>query len=146
MIEIVIVVIVGLLLFMWYMGMFQKLDINVNDFEGGFYVYYDYQGHINSVNLFHENLQKEIKDVDFNKVKQMTIAYDDPFNLIDPRTYRASLGFLFENYDKPTFDKFEKLGYQWRKLQPTKSLCGSFPYRNKSSLAFGQSRFLPSCL
>ncbi len=41
----------------------------------------------------------------------MTITYDDPFNLKDARSYRASLGFLMEDYDKTTIEKFEKIGY-----------------------------------
>eukprot|EP00347_Sterkiella_histriomuscorum_P011331 403372860 len=128
------------------MGMFQKLEINVGNFPGGIYVHYDYQGHINSVQLFHENLQKEIKGVDFTKMKQMTMVYDDPFNLIDARSYRASIGFLLDQYDRETIAKFEKLGYQTTVLKESNSMYGSFPYRNKSSLAFGATRFLPSCL
>lgn len=49
-------VFVALLLFALYMGVFSKLKIEETDFPGGFYVYYDYQGHINSVSLFHQNL------------------------------------------------------------------------------------------
>lgn len=111
MIEIFIGLFIVLFLFMWYMGTFTKLEITVDSFHGGFYIYYDYQGHINSVSLFHQNLQKEIKDVDYSKLKQMTITYDDPFNLKDARSYRASLGFLMEDYDKTTIEKFEKIGY-----------------------------------
>ena len=144
--EYLIGIVVLLFLFMWYMGMFSKLEIQLDEFEGGVYIYYDYQGHINSVALFHENLQKEIKDVDFSKMQQLTIVYDDPFNLVDPRFYRASLGFLLESADKNLIDKFGKMGYTWRQLPKSQALSGSFPYRNKSSIAFGSSRFLPSCL
>jgi hypothetical protein len=42
--------------FATYMGLFSKLTIEEKNFPGGYFVYYDYQGHINSVQLFHENL------------------------------------------------------------------------------------------
>lgn len=53
MIELVIGLVVGLFVFMWYMGLFHKLEITEGKFRGGFYFYYDYQGHINSATLFH---------------------------------------------------------------------------------------------
>jgi len=37
-----------LILFSIYMGLFSKLTIKEEPFPGGYYVYYDYQGHINS--------------------------------------------------------------------------------------------------
>jgi hypothetical protein len=44
---------VFMILFVIYMGLFDKLTISEEAFPGGYYVYYDYQGHINSVQLFH---------------------------------------------------------------------------------------------
>ncbi len=76
----------------------------------------------------------------------MTISYDDPFNVKDARTYRASLGFLLQDYDGALFEKFKKLHYQWRSLPQVDSLSGEFPYRNAASLQFGATRFLPTCL
>ena len=76
----------------------------------------------------------------------MTITYDDPFNLKDPRTYRASLGFLLPNHDAALFEKFKKLHYEWKSLPSVKSLSGQFPYRNAASISFGATRFLPTCL
>ena len=46
----------------------------------------------------------------------MTITYDDPFNLKDPRSFRASLGFLLPTYDADLFAKFKKLHYEWKSL------------------------------
>ena len=76
----------------------------------------------------------------------MTITYDDVFNLKDPRSFRASLGFLLKDYDAVLIAKFKKLHYDWRSLPEVKSLSGEFPYRNTASLAFGSTRFLPACL
>jgi hypothetical protein len=76
----------------------------------------------------------------------MTITYDDPFNLKDARSYRASLGFLLPSYDPDLIKKFQKLHYQWKSLPKAKSLYGTFPYRNAASLSFGATRFLPTCL
>ena len=39
---------VFLIVFAIYMGLFSKLTIIEKAFPGGYYVYYDYQGHINS--------------------------------------------------------------------------------------------------
>jgi hypothetical protein len=50
---IVLGVAVTLILFAVYMGLFNKLTVSEQKFPGGYYVYYDYQGHINSVRLFH---------------------------------------------------------------------------------------------
>jgi hypothetical protein len=76
----------------------------------------------------------------------MTITYDDPFNLKDPRTFRASLGFFFTKYDADLFAKFKKLHYTWKELPKAGALYGEFPYRNAASLSFGSTRFLPTCL
>jgi hypothetical protein len=76
----------------------------------------------------------------------MTITYDDPFNLKDPRTFRASLGFFFTKYDADLFAKFKKLQYTWKELPKAGALYGEFPYRNAASLSFGSTRFLPTCL
>ena len=54
----------------------------------------------------------------------MTITYDDPFNLVDPRTYRASLGFLLPTYDAALFAKFKTLHYDWVSLPSVKTLYG----------------------
>ena len=131
--------------FATYMGLFSKLTISDRTFPGGYFVFYDYQGHINSVQLFHENLQKSL-GIDTSKLTKMTITYDDPFNLKDPRTFRASLGFLLPTYDAALFDKFKKLHYEWRSLPQVKTLYGEFPYRNAASIQFGSTRFLPTCL
>lgn len=54
MIEIIVLgVVVLLLIFSYYMGIFNKLDVKEAKFPGGFFIYYDYQGHINSATLFH---------------------------------------------------------------------------------------------
>ncbi len=42
MIAIILSLVVLLLAFMWYMGVFQKFDISNSSFKGGFYIYYDY--------------------------------------------------------------------------------------------------------
>ena len=141
----VLVTAILFIIFAVYMGMFSKLTISEEAFPGGYFVYYDYQGHINSVQLFHENLQKSL-GIDTSKLTKMTITYDDPFNLVDPRTYRASLGFLLPKYDADLFEKFKKLHYTWVSLPSVKTLHGVFPYRNAASLSFGSTRFLPSCL
>jgi hypothetical protein len=137
---------VVIMLFSVYMGLFNKLTVSERLFPGGFFIYYDYQGHVNSVSLFHENLQKAV-GVDCSKFARMTIIYDDPFNLRDARTFRASIGFLLKDYDKVLFDKFKALHYEWKSLPSgVNTLSGEFPYRNAASLSFGQQRFLPTCL
>ncbi len=141
----VICIFVALILFSAYMGLFTKLEIHEKPFPGGYFIYYDYQGHINSVALFHQTLQKAL-GIDCSKFTKMTISYDDPFNLMDPRSYRASIGFLMKDYDKSLFDKFKALHYEWKSLPQVASLSGEFPYRNTASLTFGSTRFLPSCL
>lgn len=75
----------------------------------------------------------------------MTITYDDPFNLRDPRSFRASLGFLLKDYDAALIEKFKKLHYEWRQLPSVKALAADFPYRNAASLTYGSTRFLPTC-
>ena len=137
---------IALVLFVIYMGLLNKLDISEQPFPGGYYVYYDYQGHINSAQLFHQTLQKSLEGVDCSQLTRMTITYDDPFNLKDPRTFRASLGFLLPKYDAELLAKFKKLHYEWKSLPAVGSLYGQFPYRNAASLAFGSTRFLPTCL
>ena len=133
------------LVFAAYMGMFTKLQIVERPFPGGYFVYYDYQGHINSVSLFHKNLLKSV-GVDTSKLARMTITYDDPFNLTEARAFRASLGFLLKEYDAQLIEKFKKLHYEWKSLPSVASLSGDFPYRNEASLSFGTTRFLPTCL
>ncbi len=84
--------------------------------------------------------------MDLKSLTPLTLTYDDPFNLVDARSYRASMGFYFKDENKELFEKFKKLGYHWTYLPPCKALTGEFPYRNKSSLAFGSTRFLPGCM
>ena len=45
-----IIIVSGILLLVFaiYMGVLNKLEIKEQPFPGGYYVYYDYQGHINS--------------------------------------------------------------------------------------------------
>lgn len=136
---------VAIILLSVYMGIFSKLTISEKKFPGGYFIYYDYQGHINSVALFHQNLQKAV-GIDCSKFPRMTITYDDPFNLKDPRTFRASIGFLLQEYDPALFAKFKQLHYEWKSLPSVPSLSGEFPYRNTASLTFGNTRFLPTCL
>ena len=50
---VVLGVFVAILIFATYMGMFSKLTVTEGQFPGGYFIYYDYQGHINSVALFH---------------------------------------------------------------------------------------------
>lgn len=133
------------LLFSLYMGVFSKLTIDERPFPGGYFIYYDYQGHINSVALFHKNLQKSL-GIDTSKLPRMTITYDDPFNLKDARSFRTSIGFLVKEYDPKLIESFKKLHYEWRMLPQVQSLSGELPYRNAASLTFGMSRFLPTCL
>ena len=104
-----------LLLFATYMGIFSKLTIKEKKFPGGYFVYYDYQGHINSVALFHQNLQKSL-GIDTSKLPRMTITYDDPFNLKDARGFRASIGFLLQDFDSALINQFKKLHYEWKSL------------------------------
>ena len=135
-----------ILLFAFYMGVFSKLVIKEGRFPGGIFIYYDYQGHFNNVALFHETLRKALS-IDTSLLTRMNISYDDPFNLKDPRAFRASLGFFIRDFDQKLVDEFKKVHYQWTSLPETPALCGEFPYRNKASLTFGgATRFLPACL
>lgn len=84
--------------------------------------------------------------MDCSKFTKMTITYDDPFNLKDARSFRASLGFLLPTYDAELFAKFKKLHYEWKSLPKAGALYGQFPYRNAASMTFGSTRFLPTCL
>ena len=135
-----------ILFFALYMGVFNKLQVTEALFPGGYFIYYDYQGHINSVARFHETLQKSLS-IPTAHLPRLTLTYDDPFNLKDPRAFRASLGFFFaELPEAKLLDEFKKLHYEWRALPQAKALYGEFPYRNASSMAFGATRFLPACL
>jgi hypothetical protein len=81
-----------------------------------------------------------------NKLVPMTISYDDPLNLKDARGYRASLGFIMEDFDMLLYERFKKVGYLWTSLPATKGLYGEMTYRNASSVAFGYTRFIPSAI
>ena len=54
----------------------------------------------------------------------MIITYDDPFNLKDPRAYRASMGFLMKEKDNAIIEQFKKLHYDWTYLPEVDALYG----------------------
>lgn len=136
---------VAFLIFSAYMGMFNKITIKQEQFPGGYFIYYDYRGHFNTMSQFHKNLQKEI-GLDTSKIPKMTIVYDDPFNLEDGRQFRAAFGYLLQEKNEKFFEICQKLHFKLVVLPIVNSLYGDFPYRNSISITFGSQRFLPACL
>ena len=49
MLELILLVLVAMILFMWYMGGFHKVKVEKETFRGGHYFYKNYQLHIKDV-------------------------------------------------------------------------------------------------
>lgn len=148
MLEYFIICVILFFLFLWYMGIFHKIYVDEETFRGGFYVYQNYQCHVNNYvkmkKTMINNLKKE--GIDVSQLSFLTIVYDDPYNLFDPDTFRSSYGFLLKTYDSKLLETFKtKLNFEWTQLPECQALSGKFPYRFSSSISFGSLRFYPTC-
>jgi hypothetical protein len=58
---------------------------------------------------------KELKDNKIDSKKSdlafLTLAYDDPYNLEDPKANRTSNGFLFKKPDSKLLERFKEMKY-----------------------------------
>jgi hypothetical protein len=61
MLEYFIGTIIIFFLFLWYMGLFYKVDINDDKFKGGIYVYKNFQSHLNDLTKIRKEMYKDIR-------------------------------------------------------------------------------------
>ena len=79
---VLLVIVVCLLAFAWWLGVFYKIEISEDQFPGGTYVYMDWKDDIKNINTpwikINQDLTKSGSSVTANF---MGIYYDDPGNL-----------------------------------------------------------------
>ena len=99
----VLAFVIAFFIFLWYMGQFHKVTIKEDKFRGGYYVFKNYQSHLNDQTKIRKELFKVLSDnkIDANEsnLSFLTISYDDAYNLDEPDLYRTSNGFLMKKPD-----------------------------------------------
>lgn len=81
-----VIFIILFFLFLFYMGIFHKIEVKEEKFRGGIYLFKNHQGHINDQSKIKSEMQEDLKNLKVNaeNFSYLTIVYDDPFNLRDP--------------------------------------------------------------
>jgi len=137
--------------FIWWMGVFKKIQITETTFYGGTFIYKDYQGHIKNVRKAFGLIVADLDAWKRQQVRQITLPctgvyYDDPHNLKDPEKCRASVGFLVPFRSEQAVEHFKKLSYKQKQLPQVQAVHGAFPYRMPLSFTLGSVKYYPSCL
>ena len=99
---------VFILLILLYFGVFNKVEILESKFPQAVFVYLDFQGSINKLQPLITQLRNNIPVELRTSVHIMTIQYDDPFNLVVPGNFRASVGYLIPKDDSQSLDILHK--------------------------------------
>ena len=92
--------------FAWWLGVFQKIQVNKSVFPGGTYIYSDWRGPLRNIRQPFDKIQGDLalyqSEVGsgappVDQTVPMGIYYDDPHNLKNPDDFRCCAGFLINS-------------------------------------------------
>ncbi|CDW90238.1 UNKNOWN [Stylonychia lemnae] len=144
-------IIVLILSFAIWIGVFKEVTIKEELFHGGTFIYKDIKCHISQIGQAFNSMFRDQEKYKEHQVRKFTfpalgIYYDDPHNLVDPTQNRSSVGFLVQYKDDKVVEFYQNLGYKIKVLPQTKSIYGDFPCKLRLSCMIGAQKFYPASL
>ena len=138
------VLLLGVLIFMWYLGFFSNLVIEEKTVGPYVLVYeehigpYSETGQIQNT-VYRDLLQKE----NIETFKGFGIYYSDP-KTVPAEELKSIAGCILEQADIYKIDELKQKGYKVREMATQESLVVSFPFTNKMSILAGMIRVYPA--
>jgi hypothetical protein len=137
--------------FAWWLGTFKKVEIKESQFNGGTFIYFNWQGPLRSINKPFTKLNSDCADfkaadLTFTRLSVVGIYYDNPRVLKNPADFRCSVGVLLPRLGDPEAlaaltDHLISKGYSLSELPATATVTGSFPHKAQVSFAIGAMKF-----
>lgn len=99
-------------LIVFYLGLFKSMNPKENEFHGGTFFYRHFQGPMSALGKEFTLINKHVRDYTDKLPKPVPypsagIYYDDPQDLVDPNTFRATTGFIVRVKNDTVADHFK---------------------------------------
>ena len=146
-----VALVAALLIFLVWVGFFKSIKIEPKVFPGGTFIYKDYKGSVKQLGTAHSVILRDLAAWKSTQPKNiitpcMGIYYDDPYNIKDPESFRASIGILSSFKNDEMINFYTSRGYKIRQLPKVNSIYGSFPYKCSLSFPLAASKYYPASL
>lgn len=140
-ISVLVVVLIAMVFGIWYLGLFEPINLSESELGPYKYVYESYTGPYDNTGPIFEKLYKDL-DIDGIKVTRgIGFYYDNPQE-VAPEKLRSDCGAIIE---EPDYSKIEALKdkYHLKDFPKTPVLMARFPIRNMLSFMIGPMKVYP---
>jgi DNA gyrase inhibitor GyrI len=139
----VLVVAIGILVFLNYIGFFSKVTIEEKSMGPYMLVYEEHKGDYKGT----QKIQNHIYDAligqhDIQTFKGFGIYYDDP-KKVAKEDLRSIAGCILEENDYPAIERLQANGFNIKEVASGESMVVEFPYKNPFSVFIGIVKVYP---
>lgn len=140
-ISVILIIIIGFLSFLYYMGLFNSIEVTKTELGPFYFVYQQYIGDYKKVGTIVNNVYFDLLKQNILPLNYVGIYYDDP-KIIKKAKLRSEAGCFIEEKN------FKKLGiikkkYKAKKIKKYTYLSAKFPFKNDLSVFFGVIKIYP---
>ncbi len=147
MLKVLIISILALgIIFYFYMGFHQKIEIKDAVLPPKIILYKEYLGDYHKMEDTFKLLQDEITQLETKNIKYFAIFYDAPDLIEDVNQSRAVLGVLLDIRERHLAGKFlvDHADYRISENSELNCLSSTFPYRNMLSMLWVVTQVYPA--
>jgi hypothetical protein len=135
-------IIITLLLFAWYIGFFNPVNV-IEKYEGGYVVAgMNVTGSYSKVGNSIMEVDNKLKKMGVTSSKAFGIYYDNPKVMADEKC-RSFVGNILEEQDLSRVDDLKSAGFRVDSVPYAKTIIAEFPMKNSISYMIGPMKIYP---
>lgn len=140
-ISVLLVVLVAILFGVWYIGLFEPVNISEGELGPYKYVYETYVGPYKETDAVFQKIYKELESDGIKSTRGIGFYYDNPHE-VPAEKLRSDCGAIIAESD---YETIEALGdkYKVKDFPESKVLMTTFPIRNMLSFMIGPMKVYP---
>ena len=141
---IVIGLILAIILFLVYMGMFSKLNVQVKEMGPYTMAFEKFMGPYSQTKGVFDNVYNKLKEKGFNSTQGIGIYYDDP-SKVSAKELRSDCGSIIEEKDFTRLIELQGV-VEVQTIPESKALVTVIPIRNAMSYMVGPMKAYPALM
>ncbi|MGF7056920.1 hypothetical protein [Brassicibacter mesophilus] len=140
---VILLIIVGIMLFLNYVGFFLKIVIQEKEMGPYVLVYEEHKGDYKGIRKIQDNIYDSLLNkYGIETFKGFGVYYDDP-KKVSKEELRSITGCILEESDYKSIDMLKENNFKVKKIKKQKSIVAEFPFKNTFSVIVGIMKVHP---
>ena len=135
------IVVVSLVSFLTYMGMFKKVTVKIEKKGPYDFAFVEHIGDYSKVSEAMNKLDSDLRQAGFNPTIGIGVYYDNP-KMVEKSKLRSEVGSIIPTGELVKIEE-KKNDFNFKKLEEAEYRVTEFPYRNKMSFLFAVIKVYP---